>query len=59
MNGKAGDKFPSQTVITNCWRNVLRLSSAIDDLVNSTSDQVGYIKGRRVLTLRLVDDKYY
>ena len=37
----------------------LRLSSVIDDLVYSTSDQVGYIKGRRVLTLRLIDDKYY
>ena len=37
----------------------LRLSSVIDDLVNSISDQVGYIKGRRVSTLRLIDDNYY
>ena len=36
-----------------------RLSSVIDDLVYSTSDQVGYIKGRRMSTLRLADDKYY
>ena len=34
----------------------LRLRSVIDDLVNSASDQVAYIKGRRVPTLRLVDD---